>query len=109
MKKMFMLCAQLVMLAAVLSAQEPLTSTTQKWMTGWDNFSEPLNLTKSNVVWSVNSTTKKITFTFNLVGATPSQLYQVALNFFCTMFPATFGQFPNDQGAGACVSSPARA
>ena len=76
----------------------------QKWTAGWDNFSEPLNFTKSNVIWSMNSTTKKITINFNLVGATPSKLYQVALNFFCTTFPATFGQFPVDQGAGACVS-----
>jgi hypothetical protein len=53
----------------------------------------------------VNSTTKKITFTFNLVGATPGQLYQVALNFFCTTFPSTFGQFPVEENSdGTCIS-----
>jgi hypothetical protein len=104
MNRIAVVFAIVTLLAATASAQAPLTATTQKWTAGWDNFSATLNYTNSKVIWSVNATTKKITFTFNLVGATPHQLYQVALNFFCTTFPATFGQFPNDQGAGACVS-----
>jgi hypothetical protein len=65
-------------------------ATTQKWTTGWDNFSEPISLTKSKIKWSV-SPARKMTVTFTLAGATPTKLYQVALNFFCTTFPATFG------------------
>jgi hypothetical protein len=37
-----------------------------------------------------------------LVGIAPLGLV-VALNFFCSTFPSTFGQFPNDQGGGACI------
>src|SRR5713101_138747 len=66
------------------------TATTQKWTTGWDNFGEPLDLAHSKIVWSV-SATRKLTLTFTLVGATPTKLYQVSLNFFCNTFPATFG------------------
>lgn len=65
---------------------------TQKWTAGWDNFGEPLNYIKSNVQWSV--ATGKLTVTYNLVGATPSKLYQVGVDFFCTTFPSTWGQFP---------------
>jgi hypothetical protein len=99
MKRIFLLAAALLLSVSAASA-----ATTQKWTAGWDNFSAPLNYTKSHVTWSVNSTSRKLTVTFKLVGANPSQLYQVALNFFCTTFPSTFGQFPNDQGGGACVS-----
>ena len=103
MKQIVVLLAIVTLLAAAASAQEPLAATTQKWKTGWDNFSEPLNLTKSNVMWSVASATKKITVTFNLVGATPSKLYQVSLHFFCSTFPATFGQFPTERNSdGTC-------
>jgi hypothetical protein len=77
-------------------------TATQKFTAGWDNFSEPLNFTKSNVKWSVAASTHKLTVTFTLVGATPSKLYQVGLNFFCSTFPSTFGQFPNDLGGGTC-------
>jgi hypothetical protein len=92
----------LVVVALLLSASAASAATTQKWTAGWDNFSEPLNYTKSKIKWSV-SPARKLTVTFTLVGATPSKLYQVALNFFCSTFPPTFGQFPNDQGGGACV------
>lgn len=100
MKRMF-----LVALALFLSVGTSV-ATTQKWTSGWDNFSEPLNFTNSSVTWSVSSvsSTSFLTVTFKLVGATPSKLYEVALNFFCTTFPSTFGQFPNDQGGGGCVS-----
>ena len=81
---------------------EPLTATTQKWTTGWDNFTVPLNFTHSNITWSVNSTTRKLTVTFKLVAGTPSKLYQVGVHIFCSTFPATFGQFPTDVGGGAC-------
>jgi hypothetical protein len=106
MKTFVVLSAVLVLFTTSTSAQDISASlTTQKWKAGWDNLSEPLNFTRSNVQWSVNSTTRKLTVTFNLIGATPGKLYQVALNFFCTTFPATFGQFPNDTpGGGACVS-----
>jgi hypothetical protein len=75
---------------------------TRKWTAGWDNFSEPLDFTHSNITWSVNSTTRKLTVTFKLVSATPSKLYQVGVHIFCSTFPATFGQFPTDVRGGAC-------
>lgn len=94
----------LLVWALLLPAVTAFASTTiQLWSPGWDNFSEPLNLTKSSVKWSVSST-RKLTVTFTLVGARPSKLYQVSINFFCTTFPATFGQFPTDGGGGACQS-----
>jgi hypothetical protein len=92
MKRIFLLAGALLLSASAASA-----TTTLKWTPGWDNFSEPLNYTKSNIKWSVNSTTRKITVTFSLVGANPTKLYQLSLNFFCTTFPQDFGQFPMDQ------------
>jgi len=88
----------ILLLAATASA-----ATTQQWFLGWDNFSEPLNLSKSNVRWSV-STSRKLAVTFSLVGAKPTKEYQVSINFFCSIFPGTFGQFPTDGGGGACQS-----
>ena len=76
----------------------------QTWAAGWDNLGEPLNFTQSNIVWSVNATTRKLTVTFKLVGATPSKLYQVGVHIFCSTFPRRFGQFPTDVGGGACRS-----
>jgi hypothetical protein len=99
MKRFFMMAAVLLLSASAASA-----TTTQKWTAGWDNFSEPLNYTKSNIKWSVNSTTRKLTVTYKLVGATPSKLYQVTIHFFCTTFPPTFGQFPTETNNGACVT-----
>jgi hypothetical protein len=98
MKKVLLLASAILVAASTASAQV----TTQKFVAGWDNFGEPLNFTKSNVKWSVTATTHKLTVTYNLVGARPSKLYQVSINFFCSTFPATFGQFPNDLGAGSC-------
>src|SRR5215471_16196716 len=99
MKKLIVLTGALLLCACSASA-----TTTQKWTAGWDNFSEGLNFSKSNIKWSVNSTTRKITVTFSLAGATPSKLYQVSLNFFCTTFPANFGQFPTEEnGDGTCL------
>ena len=100
MKKVLLVALALLLPVATSAAK------TQKWTLGWDNFSEPINLTNSSVTWSVSSVaaTSSLTVTVKLVGATPSKLYQVVLNFFCPTFPATFGQFPNDQGAGACIS-----
>jgi hypothetical protein len=100
MKRMLLMVLAVVLATGTASA----TATVQKWTAGWDNFSVPLNYKTSHVRWSVNVTTHKLSVTFTLTGATPSNLYQVALNFFCSTFPATFGQFPNDQGGGACVS-----
>jgi hypothetical protein len=100
MKRMLTIAAVLLLSASVVSA-----TTTQKWTAGWDNFSEPLNYTKSKIKWSVNPTTHKLSVTFALVGATPSKLYQMSLNFFCTTFPATFGQFPVDGGGGTCIQA----
>lgn len=76
-----------------IPAATSTATVTQKWTKGWDIFTEPLDLVHSNVQWSVAST-KKLTVTFNLVGATPNKLYQVGMDFFCTTFPATFSQFP---------------
>ena len=64
--------------AVLLSASTAsATATVQKWTAGWDDFSEPLNYTTSKVSWSVNTTTRKLSVTFTLRGATPSKLYQV--------------------------------
>src|SRR5215470_12232518 len=98
MKKIFLLT--LVGLLTTGTALTAPTMTTQKWTLGWDNFSEPINLTKSNIKWSV-STSRKLTVTFNIVGATPSKLYQVGVHIFCDTFPTTFGQFPAGSG-GPC-------
>jgi len=77
--------------------------TTQKFAAGWDNFSEPLNLASSNVKWSV-SAARKMTVTFNLVGAAPNKLYQVGIHLFCTNAPGSFAQFPTTPTSGACGS-----
>jgi hypothetical protein len=97
MKRKMVLLAVTLMAAVTASA----TTTTQSWALGWDNFGEPLNLTKSTIKWSV-STTRRLTVTYGFVGARPSKLYQVSINFFCSTFPATFGQFPTDGGGGSC-------
>jgi hypothetical protein len=98
MKRMMLLLASAgLMVAATASA----ATITQQWTRGWDKFGEPLNRTKSNIKWSV-SPTRRLTVTLGLVGARPSKLYQVSINFFCGTFPATFGQFPVDGGGGAC-------
>ena len=89
MKKMVLLAMALLMSTGAASA-----ATKQKWTAGWDNFGEPLNYMKSTVKWTVSAATKKLTVTFNLVGAVPSKLYQVDLAFFCNTFASTFGQFP---------------
>jgi hypothetical protein len=101
MKNRFVLAG--VALCMVLgAAQASAQTTTQKWTTGWDNFNEPLDLTKSNIKWSV-STSRKLTVTFTLAKATPNKLYQVGAHIFCTTFPPTFGQFPaNGAGGGNC-------
>ena len=100
MKRIALLLAATLLLSAGTAFA---TATTQKWTTGWDNFSEPLDLAHSKIVWSV-SATRKLTLTFTLVGATPTKLYQVSLNFFCNTFPATFGQFPTERNAdGSCI------
>lgn len=97
MKKIFLLAGVLLLSVGAASA-----ATTQKWTAGWDNFGEPLNYTKSKVTWSVNSTKHTLSVTFTLAAANPSKLYQVGLNFFCTTFPVSFGQFPTDGGGGTC-------
>src|ERR1700732_2462742 len=98
---MMLLLAPAILFVAVAASA---ATTTQQWSLGWDNFGEPLNLTKSNVKWSVSATTHRVTVTYTLVGATPSKLYQVALNFFCRTFSSSFGQFPTDLGGGTCLS-----
>ena len=98
MKRIFLLVAALLLSASTAFA----TVTTQKWTAGWDNFSEPLNYNKSKITWSVNATTRKLSVTFTLKGATPSKLYQMSIHFFCTTFPPTFGQFPTETNSGAC-------
>ena len=83
-----------VVAVSLLAASMASAATTQKWTSGWDNFNEPLNYKKSKVTWSVNATTKKLSVTYTLVGATPGKLYQVDLAFFCSTFASSFGQFP---------------
>jgi len=96
MKSALLLAAALVLTVGASSAQ-----TTQKWTTGWDNFSEPLDLTLSNIKWS-QAAGRKLTVTFMLVGATPNKLYQVGVHIFCTTAPGTFGQFPTNPATGNC-------
>ncbi len=98
MKRIFLVVVALLLAASAASA----ATTKQKWTAGFNNFSEPLNYAKSSVKWSVNPTTHKLSVTYTLVSATPSKLYQVGIVFFCTTFPATFGQFPNEYGDGNC-------
>jgi hypothetical protein len=96
MKRIFLVVAVLFLSASAALA----TATTQKWTAGWSNFDEPLNYKDSYVRWTVNPETSKLSVTFRLVGATPNKLYQVAIQFFCTTFPATFGQFQTDETSG---------
>lgn len=91
MKKILTVAAILIVSAGLASA-----ATVQKWTAGWDNFSEPLNYAKSNVSWSVKGSAKTLTVTFNLVGATPSKIYQASVHIFCTTIAPTFGQFPTE-------------
>jgi hypothetical protein len=113
-KKVSLLVTTLLLLAATLCAAqgtqtysadrpEAVTVTTQKFTTGWDKFNEPLNLTSSNVNWSV-SQARKMTVTFSLVSATPDKLYQVGVHIFCTNADGTFGQFPTNPVSGPCDS-----
>jgi len=103
MKSRIWMCIRaMTLLAFFLSIGTASAQTTQKWTAGWDNFTEPLNFTASNIKWSVSST-RLLTVTFNLVGARHSKLYQVSAHFFCSTFPPTFGQFPTDGGGGVCL------
>jgi hypothetical protein len=103
MKRIFALAALFVLSAGVSSAG----TVKQAWAPGWTNLHEPLNYSKSNVEWSVAGS--NLTVTYNLVGATPTKMYQVALQFFCTTFPSTFGQFPvTENSNGNCISGTAQ-
>jgi hypothetical protein len=93
--------AFLLLVALFLSVGTASAATTEKWTAGWDNFSEPLDFTHSNITWSVSATTHKLTVTFRLLHATPSKLYQVGVHIFCSTIPATFGEFPT---GGHCDS-----
>ncbi len=101
MKTILLLVAALCLSPFALAGTDAVDATTQHFTTGWDIFNEPLNLTSSNVVWSV-STARKMSVTFNLVGATPNKLYQVGAHIFCTTAPGTFGQFPTNPSSGNC-------
>jgi hypothetical protein len=96
MKKTLLLAVAILLSVSAASAQ----TTKQTFTTGWDNFGEPLDLTRSNVTWSV-SPARKLTVTYSLAGATPNKLYQVGVHIFCNTFPATFGQFPSSS-VGTC-------
>jgi hypothetical protein len=98
MRKTLLLAGALLLLGSVASA----TSTALKWTAGWDNFGEPLNYKKSKVSFSVNAAKKTLVVTFSLQGANPNKIYQVGINFFCTTFPVTFGNFPTAGGGGTC-------
>lgn len=97
-KKTFLFSAVLLLAAGNAFA----SSTSQKWTASWDSFGEPLNYKTSSITWSVNSTKKTLTVTFKLEGARPNKLYQPGINFFCTTFSATFGNYPVNGGGGAC-------
>lgn len=84
------------------SIEAPAAATKQKWQAGWDNFSEPINLTSSNITWSL-SAAKKLTVTFTMVGATPNKLYQVGIHIFCDTPPPAFGQFFVTSNGGTCI------
>ncbi len=56
MKRVFLLLMALLFSASTASA----TATIQKWTAGWDNFTEPLNYTRSKISWSVNATTHRL-------------------------------------------------
>ena len=75
----------------------------QRWTAGFDVFAEPLDLTHSNIVWSLNPSTKTLTVSFLMVHANPNKLYQMSAHFFCKTFPATFGQFPNTNPSSSCT------
>ena len=101
MKRTIPLMAALLLPVAMASAQLEPAQTTQKWEAGWDNFSEPLNLTKSNVKWAT-AAGHKLSLTFTLVGANSNKLYQVGIHIFCTTAPGTFGQFATFPSTGNC-------
>jgi hypothetical protein len=100
MKRSVLLGVALLLLAGTAFA----TTTTLKWTAGWDNFGEPLNYKKSKVSYSVNAAKSTLAVTFSLQGTNPNKLYQVGINFFCTTFPVTFGNFPVAGGGGTCQS-----
>ena len=103
MNKISLLAIGIVLsvVAALTQTTTPTATITQKFTRGWDSFTEPFDLVRSNVQWSV-STTRKLTVTYNFVKAQPNKLYQVGAHIVCTTFPATFGQFPTSNGGGSC-------
>ena len=100
-----LLTAALLLSAGTALAVTPPTPVRveQRWTAGFDVFAEPLDLTHSNIVWSLNPSTKTLTVSFLLVHANPNKLYQMSAHFFCTTFPATFGQFPNANPSSSCT------
>jgi hypothetical protein len=100
MKRTFLLAIALLLSASTAFA----ATTTLKWTAGWDNFGEPLNYKKSKVSYSVDAAKSTLTVTFTLESANPNKIYQVGINFFCTTFPVTFGNFPTSGGGGTCES-----
>ena len=103
-KRIFLPAAALLLAVGTASiyTTQALASTTQLWAKGWDNFSEPLDFTRSNITWSVSST-RQLSVTFKLVGARPSKLYQVGIHIMdCSTYPKTFGQFPIPGGPASC-------
>jgi hypothetical protein len=84
---LFALAVPLVAVAAFAA------TTTQEWVRGWDKFGEPLNLTQGDIKWSL-PTARKLTVVFGFVGARPSKLYQVSINFFGSTFAANLINLP---------------
>jgi hypothetical protein len=95
MKRMMLLLALAIVLVAITASA---ATTTQKFTTGWDNFGEPLNFTKSNVKWSV-SATRKLTVTYTLVGATPTSSIRAASTPFAARFLQRLANFPRTLAA----------
>jgi hypothetical protein len=77
-------------------------TTTQEWTTGWDNFGEPLDLTHSNIKWSVSGGNAQIDGHL-YVGRDDAQ--QALPGWYSDLlhhYSGTFGQFPTNPGAGNC-------
>jgi hypothetical protein len=85
MKMTFLLA--LAMLLAV--GTDSAAVTTQKWTAGWDNFSEALDFTHSNIKWAVSPTPIDAHL---LMWARHPQVIR-SVSTFCNTFPATSASF----------------
>lgn len=70
------------------------TDVQQYWSPGWSELTEPLNFSRSKVLWHVSNHALSIKYV--LKGATPSAQYQVGMHVSCNSLGSTtfFGTFP---------------